>query len=118
MSDSYGYELNYGESAMSTVTSTAADTVAPPKEVKQRIVQLLDRLPAESLMVLEQFVRFLDDQAQRGQRQSSVSETPEKSRFRYPTVPLPASFLDNLIGIMPAVGGDALADTEALYDEV
>lgn len=104
---------------MSTVTSTAADTFAPPKEVKQRIVQLLDRLPAESLVVLEQFVRFLDDQAQRGQRLSLVSETPEEPRFRYPTVPLPASSLDWWLDLLPeGYEGDALADTEALYDEV
>jgi len=38
--------------------------------------------------------------------------------YLYPTVPLPPSSLDGLVGIMPRVGGDALADTESLYDEV
>ena len=37
-------------------------------------------------------------------------------RFRQPTRPQPLSQLTPLIGTMPA-GGDALEDTEALYDE-
>jgi len=93
-------------------------TVMTPTEVKQRIVQLLDRIPAESLTVVEQFARFLEDQARQGQCVVTIVEAPGKRRIRYPTVSLPASFLDNLIGIMPPVGGDALADTEALYNEV
>jgi len=40
----------------------------------------------------------------------------EQPPHQYPTVPVPVSMLEGLIGIMPAVGGDALADTEALYD--
>ena len=36
--------------------------------------------------------------------------------YRYPTVPVPASSLGKFIDLMPPVGGDALADTEALYD--
>jgi len=93
-------------------------TVMAPPEVKQRIVNVLDRLPGESLTVVDQFVRFLENQAQQGRPVVAAAEALEKPRFRYPTVPLPPSSLDNLIGIMPPVGGDALADTEALYDEV
>jgi hypothetical protein len=47
-----------------------------------------------------------------------ATELPESPRFRFPTVPVPASSLDRLIGLMTEVEGDALADTEALYDEV
>lgn len=47
-----------------------------------------------------------------------VTEQEERPPYLYPTVLLPPSALDGLIGIMPPVGGDALADTEALYDEV
>jgi hypothetical protein len=36
--------------------------------------------------------------------------------LRYPTRPQPLSLLDPLVGSMPA-GGDALQDSEALYDE-
>lgn len=39
-----------------------------------------------------------------------------ESAVRYPTRPQPLSLLDPLIGSMPA-GGDALQDSEALYDE-
>jgi len=39
-----------------------------------------------------------------------------QSRFRQPTRPQPLSQLTPLIGKVPA-GGDALEDTEALYDE-
>jgi hypothetical protein len=39
------------------------------------------------------------------------------SPYCYPTVPLPASALDSLVDIMPPVGGDALSDTEALYNK-
>jgi len=84
---------------------------------RKRIVSLLGDLPAESLTVVEQFVRFLRQQAQRMQP-VVIAPEEEAPPFRYPTVPLPASVLDGLIGIMPPVGGDALADTEALYDEV
>ncbi|HOU15725.1 MAG TPA: type II toxin-antitoxin system Phd/YefM family antitoxin [Anaerolineae bacterium] len=45
-----------------------------------------------------------------------VAVAAEKPPYLYPTVSVPFSMLEGLIGIMPAVGGDALADTEALYD--
>lgn len=45
----------------------------------------------------------------------SVPEGGEEHRFFYPTRPQPLSLLELLIGTMPA-GGDALKDTEALYD--
>jgi hypothetical protein len=48
----------------------------------------------------------------------SVSGKEERPPYVYPTAPLPTSVVDGLIGIVPPVGGDALADTEALYDEV
>jgi hypothetical protein len=41
------------------------------------------------------------------------------SEPRYPTVENPASSLNAWLDLLPeACGGDALADTEALYDEV
>jgi len=50
-----------------------------------------------------------------------VSKTSERARAsrpraQYPTRPQPLSSLKPLIGSMPA-GGDALKDSEALYDE-
>jgi Protein of unknown function DUF104 len=48
----------------------------------------------------------------------SVQPTNErKQRYMYPTNPQPAGSLEPLIGLI-SIGGDALADTEALYDEV
>ncbi|MEK7327005.1 MAG: antitoxin family protein [Chloroflexota bacterium] len=38
-----------------------------------------------------------------------------KRRLAYPSRPLPMHHLDRLAGIM-SLGGDALADSEALYD--
>ena len=38
-----------------------------------------------------------------------------RSKFRYPNRPLPAKSLKELVGIV-SLGGDALADSEALYD--
>ncbi len=87
------------------------------QSTRQSILDLLDELPPESLTVVETFVRFLREQAQQGKLVVAAPDQAELPRFRYPTVPVPPSSLDGLIGIMPAVGGDALADTEALYDE-
>jgi hypothetical protein len=85
---------------------------------QSRIAALLEDLPPESLTLVERFVQFLHDQARRGQPVGSVSVGEERPPYVYPTVPLPTSVVDGLIGIVPPVGGDALADTEALYDEV
>jgi hypothetical protein len=74
--------------------------------IKQEISELLDGLPPESLKFVEQFVRFMR------QEQAFTSEP------RYPTVENPASSLNTWLELLPeGCGGDALADTEALYDE-
>lgn len=86
-----------------------------PQETKARIHQLLDELPAASLTVVERFVAFVHNQAQQGEPVVVASDR-DSAPYRYPTVSLPASALSKLIGLMPPVGGDALADTEALYD--
>ena len=95
-------------------TSTQAETWT----VRNRILSLLNDLSPENLTVVERFVQFLREQVQRDQPIMVVSEKEERPPYLYPTVPLSASVLDGLIGIMPPVEGDALADTEALYDEV
>ena len=66
--------------------------------LKQQLVRELDELPPDRLMEVLDFVAFL------------------RTR-KVPLVPsLPASSLDRLTGLV-AWGGDALADTEKLYDE-
>ena len=90
----------------------------PARATRNRIIALLEDLPPESLALVERFIQFLRDQAQRGQPVGSGPVREKRPPYVYPTVPLSASVLDGLIGIMPPVEGDALADTEALYDEV
>jgi hypothetical protein len=89
---------------------------ASAEQIQNRILPLLEKLPPESLAVVEQFVRFLQEQAQKGQVVETVK--PTGAPYLYPTVPVPASTLRSLSGIMPPVDGDALADTEALYGDV
>jgi hypothetical protein len=80
---------------------------------------LLDELPPESLAMVETFVRFIRDQVQRGKPVIVAPDPAELPPFRYPTVPVPASSLDKWMDLLPqGYEGDALADTEALYDEV
>ena len=92
--------------------------LTPTQTTKQRIYRLLDNLPPTSLPVVEQFVEFLRQQAQRGQPVVTVAGE-EASPYRYPTVALPASSLDAWVNLLPeGYDGDALADSEAVYDEV
>ena len=98
--------------------STDVSVQAPAQTVRERILALLDELSPENLITVEHFVQFLREQARRGQPVTVLSEKKDRHPYRYPTVPVPASSLDGLVGIMSPVGGDALADTEALYDEV
>jgi hypothetical protein len=51
-----------------------------------------------------------------GQPIASVADHETRVPFCYPTIPVPAAVLDGLLGMVSPVGGDALADTEALYD--
>ncbi|MCX7841256.1 MAG: hypothetical protein N2559_17600 [Anaerolineae bacterium] len=87
------------------------------EQVYKRILPLLETLPPESLMVVEQFVRFVHELAQKDRVVETVPK-PTGAPYLYPTVPVPASTLRRLSGIMPPVDGDALADTEALYEDV
>jgi hypothetical protein len=76
---------------------------------------LLTDLPQDSLSAVEQFVQFVRERAQHGQMLKIVAERPA---YLYPTVPLPADSLDRWLNLSPTgYDGDALADTEALYDE-
>ena len=80
------------------------------------LASLLADLPPESLRVLERFARFLREQARLGQRIEVAQGKDKREPYLYPTVSVPPSSLDGLIGIMPLVGGDALEDSESLYN--
>ncbi len=92
----------------------ATVNIPPPfsaRTIRQNILTLLDKLPSENLLMVETFIRFMRDQQQPEAALSANSQT----LWQYPTVPAVTVNLDNLIGIMSDVGGDALDDTEALY---
>lgn len=81
---------------------------------RQNILLLLEQLPPDDLQTVEKFIRFMQTQSEQAPSKPAEATTP----WLYPTVAVPAASLDKLVGIMPGVEGDALADTEALYDEV
>lgn len=98
--------------------NTNADLKTSTRATQSRIVSLLNELPPESLALVERFVEFLHDQARRGQP-VGVSVQEKRTGYAYPTVTVPASSLDRWLDLIPeGYEGDALADTEALYDEV
>lgn len=78
----------------------------------RRIIELLQDLPPASLMVAEQFVRFLYVQAHQGQFTASGAQTV----YACPNVVLPTSSLERWVNLVPlGYTGDALEDSEALY---
>lgn len=81
---------------------------------RQTILALLDELPPDSLPMVETFIRFMQTQ------QTAVAELhQEQTPWRYPTMRVPAASLDNLLSLLDeGYEGDALVDTEAIYDEV
>ena len=83
---------------------------------KTRICRLLDELSEDDLLLIERFVILTHRQAS-GQGAAATETGSETVRYLYPTVFIPAAALGKLVGIV-SVGGDALADSEALYDEV
>lgn len=93
-----------------TVSTVAQDT-------KQKITAWLDELPLQSLTAVEQFVEFLRQKAR--QQQTLVVAEKAVPPYLYPTVTAPASSLEAWTKLLDeGYEGDALADTEALYDEV
>lgn len=84
-------------------------------KTRQTIIALLDDLSADKLKTIETFIRFIRHQAENGSPAAEQTDTP----WLYPTVPVPAESLGNWMNLLDeGYEGDALADTEALYDEV
>jgi hypothetical protein len=90
-------------------------TTKSPEAIQKHILVLLADLPTDSLAFVEQLVLFLRE---RTQPPATLAAREKRAPYLYPTVPVPSSLVDGLVSIMPPVGGDALADTEALYDQV
>jgi hypothetical protein len=97
---------------------TNANRQTQAQVVRDHIHSLLNDLPPESLNVVEQFIQFLYEQARQGRPVMSKSDEEEMPPYLYPSVGVPASSLDGLMDLLTeGYKGDALADTEALYDE-
>ena len=86
-------------------------TKASTKAVQQEIAGQMKDLPLEWLLAFRDYAELLHKHALRVQPIS----TP---LLRRPTVEVPANSLLGLIAMLPPIGGDALVDTEALYDQL
>ena len=91
--------------------------------------RLVEELSEEELRVAKRYLKCLHEGDVLLEREQAPQESGKecadvterkKGPWLYPTVPLPASALDALIGILDSedLRGDALADSEAIYDEV
>ena len=95
------------------MTVLHARTAGTTKALQREIAGQMKDLPLEGLLTLREFTAFL--------RQRSLAEHPAASAplsLHHRTVEMPAESLMGLMGLLPPIGGDALADTEALYDQV
>jgi excisionase family DNA binding protein len=97
-------EPNLKEGAAAYQVTPQRQSVETLPDVVGRIALQLVQLPAEDVAAVAQLVARLRQQRQ-----------PAQHRL---TVEMPADSLMGLIGLLPPIGGDALADTEALYDQV
>lgn len=87
-----------------------------PQTAPSHILDLLADLSPESLRFVEQFVLFLREQ---GQSPAPLTAQEKRAPYLYPTVAAPASTIDAWVNLLPeGYEGDALADSEALYDDV
>jgi hypothetical protein len=75
---------------------------------KEQIIRELDELSPEGLRDLHQYLEFLRHKRWERNREPAVESA-------YPTRFVSAERLDALTGVVN-IGGDALADSEALYD--
>lgn len=78
------------------------------KAVQQEIAGQMKDMPLEWLLALRDYAMSLH-------KDPVHAPAPLVCK---PTVEMPAKSLLGLIDILPPIGGDALADTEALYDQV
>lgn len=89
--------------------STLTNTQATAARVRPELLRLLDGLPQPKHVELLNFARFLREQAM------ATTDAAHSNSVALHTVP--ASTLVDLTGLV-GLGGDAVLDTEALYDGV
>lgn len=86
-------------------------------QIDAELGAILAELPPESVQMIEQFARFLREQARQG-RKTTRRQQKKQQPYLHPTIAMPASSLSKWIGLLPiGYEGDALEDAEALYDE-
>ena len=92
------------------------DTITKSPEATQtHIVKLLSDLSPDSLAFVEQLVLFLRE---RTQPSATLTTREKRAPYLFPTIALPATSLNAWMNLVPkGYDGDALADSEALYDE-
>jgi hypothetical protein len=83
-----------------------------PWQIKEAVQRALDKLPAEKLEEVVDFALFLKTRGT--EKGGPKATTQESTKLILHT--RPASHLDRLTGLV-AWGGDAVADTERLYDD-
>jgi hypothetical protein len=81
-------------------------------EIKEAVKRALDELPVEKIEEVLDFALFL--KARWTEKGESKATTQDATKLILHT--LPASHLDQLTGLV-SWGGDAVADTERLYDD-
>jgi hypothetical protein len=99
---------------------TQSILTSPAKgNIQEEIVALAQELPYDSLLMLREFGRFLRFQIQQQGRTAQTDEAPLVTlpaiSTQYPLMRVPPAKLLRLIGALPPLGGDALADTETIY---
>lgn len=94
-----------------------AYTTVHEKQLRSEVGQLLSTLPVESLLDVHTYITKLNQESGTNKITTNEKRTLAKKRFSYPTIIVSASVLEPLL-TNPLTGyeGDALADTEALYD--
>ena len=84
---------------------------------KTRILALLDELPPESFSAVERFLCVLRERTRQASAPAKAGRTGRGAPFAYPTVSIPASRLFVWVDAVPdGYEGDALSDSEALYE--
>ncbi len=101
--------------------------ISPTNRTTEEIEKIITRLyalPATALPVVVEFIGFLEARATEMNyisrpQSNGYTQLPKGSteaQYLHPTVGVSAEKFLLLVGILPGIESDALADTEALYD--
>ena len=82
------------------------------QDLMQAVLRCMDELPPEKISEVLNFVLFLRERRRKEEGQRGAVQKP----MRLVLCTLPAAHLDHLTGLV-AWGGDAMTDSERLYDE-